>query len=269
MNLLSNKEKSLSSEFIKNGYIIKKINDIKNLNKIRDIIKNFLLKKIKFKALKENLIFDEFHNYIDQNKLNNFRLELINYINSNNNFRSYYYSIGKHYLDILVGNELVMQNNINLSIQLPNDSESLLPLHSDVWSGDSPYEIVVWLPLVDCYKTKSMYILNPKYYNSLINKIKTNKIQDSEKLFKFIEKKVKWLNVKYGEVLIFNQSLPHGNRVNKEKSTRWSMNCRFKSIFSPYGDKKFGEFFSPITLRPMSEIGMNYELPNIENDDKN
>ena len=42
---------------------------------------------------------------------------------------------------------------------MPNDSSSLLPLHTDTWSGVSPYEIVVWFPLVDCYKTKTMYIL--------------------------------------------------------------------------------------------------------------
>ena len=55
-----------------------------------------------------------------------------------------------------------MQKRINLSIQLPNDSSSLLPLHSDIWSGDSPFEAVVWIPLVDCFKTKSMYILKSK-----------------------------------------------------------------------------------------------------------
>jgi hypothetical protein len=58
--------------------------------------------------------------------------------------------------------------------------------------------------------------------------------------------------------------LPHGNIVNKELETRWSMNCRFKSIFSPYGDKKIGEFFEPITLRVASEIGINYNLPKIK-----
>ena len=62
----------------------------------------------------------------------------------------------------LVGNEIMMQKKINLSIQLPGDESSLLPIHSDVWSGDSPYEINLWVPLVDCYRTKSMYILSPK-----------------------------------------------------------------------------------------------------------
>ena len=49
------------------------------------------------------------------------------------------------FLDMIVGNELVMQKSINLSIQLPNDDSSLLPIHADVWSGDSPFEVVAWV----------------------------------------------------------------------------------------------------------------------------
>ena len=45
-------------------------------------------------------------------------------------------------------------------------------------------------------------------------------------------KDIIWLNVKFGQVVIFDHSLPHGNIINNEKETRWSMNCRFKSIFT-------------------------------------
>ena len=69
-----------------------------------------------------------------------------------------------------------MQSRLNLSIQFPQDKSSLLPVHSDVWSGDSPFETVVWLPLVDCYKTKSMFILPPKKYNKIKKIISRKKI---------------------------------------------------------------------------------------------
>ena len=42
---------------------------------------------------------------------------------------------------------------------MPNDDSSLLPVHSDTWAGDSPFEIVMWIPLVNCNKTQSMFIL--------------------------------------------------------------------------------------------------------------
>ena len=56
-----------------------------------------------------------------------------------------------------------MQQRVNLSIQMPGDTSSLLPVHADTWSGDSPYEVVAWLPLVHCYGTKAMYLLPPRH----------------------------------------------------------------------------------------------------------
>ena len=84
---------------------------------------------------------------------------------------------------------------------------------------------------------------------------------NTDDLFRSIEEDLKFLEIKYGEVLIFNQALPHGNRVNLENESRWSMNCRFKAVFTPYGDKKIGEFFEPISLKPASICGLNYNLP--------
>ena len=71
-----------------------------------------------------------------------------------------YYKIFKEYLEIIVGNELVMQNQLNLSVQMPKDQSSVLPMHADSFNGESPYEVVAWLPLVDCYSNKSMFLLH-------------------------------------------------------------------------------------------------------------
>ena len=106
-----------------------------------------------------------------------------------------------------------------------------------------------------------MYILEQKHNKNFLEYMKKSNLSSSEEIFKVLKNKVKWLKINYGEFLIFNQSLPHGNVVNLEEETRWSMNCRFKSFFSPYGDKKIGEFFLPITTRAITEIGMNFEYP--------
>ena len=87
---------------------------------------------------------------------------------------------------------------------------------------------------------------------------------NAEEIFQAIKDDLDWINIKYGQVMIFNQSLPHGNVTNLENETRWSINCRFKSLFSPYGDKKLGEFFEPLNLKIMSKIGMNYKYPKIK-----
>ena len=105
-----------------------------------------------------------------------------------------------------------------------------------------------------------MYFYDAKKMQ-VFNKAFKNKNFFISKIFKKIKKNVKWLNVKYGQVLIFDQSIPHGNVVNKEKETRWSMNCRFKGIFTPYADKRLGEFFEPISLKPVSIKALKYKHP--------
>ena len=155
-----------------------------------------------------------------------------------------------------------MQLRAGLSIQLPNDDSSLLPIHADTWSGVSPFETVVWLPLVNCFKTKSMFILPSNKSEILHELFSDKKVKKSEDIYKAIKKDLIWLDVKYGKVVIFDNSLPHGNIVNEESETRWTMNCRFKSIFTPYADKRIGEYYEPITLRAASKRGINYKYPN-------
>jgi len=265
-NFLFKKEIEISKEFEKKGYIIKDINDIKNLEIIRNLILLTLKKKLRINKkdkLSDDEILNYAHNKIKKNNLNDLRLSIFNQINSQKNLRKSYYFISREFLDILIGNEVSMQQRINLSIQLPNDKTSLLPIHSDVWSGDSPYETVVWLPLVNCYKTKSMFILPPEKYPKLKKLFLDKNINSTNEIFKRLKKDLVWINIKYGQILIFNQCLPHGNIENKTNETRWSLNCRFKGIFTPYNDKKLGEFFEPITLKKVSEMGMKYKLPKV------
>jgi sporadic carbohydrate cluster 2OG-Fe(II) oxygenase len=254
MDFLSQEDKRVEQEFVEQGYVIRPVADKDALDKI----KTFASKKI----LGNNL--DKTHKSISIDKLNTFRLEVIKEINEQSWLREAYYKIAKPYLDVLVGNELAMQLRVNLSIQMPGDESSLLPVHADTWSGDSPYEVVVWLPLVDCYDTKSMYLLPPKASNSLSDNFWSHSQGSSNQIFSAIKDEVKWMKVNFGEVLVFNQIHPHGNVVNEENETRWSMNCRFKSLFSPYKDKKIGEFFEPITMRPVTKLAMRYKLPVIK-----
>ena len=257
MEYLLKKELIIKREFLNRGYIIKKIKNKKSLN----FIKKLIIKKIEKQILIKNPDLNKIHKFVNKEHLNNFRLSLYEDLNKNERFKFHYFNLGREILYELVGNEIMMQKKINLSIQLPGDESSLLPIHSDVWSGDSPYEINLWMPLVNCYKTKSMYIIKQKDFNKFKLLLRQKKYSDSTKIFELLKKKLKWLKVNYGEILIFNQTLPHGNVVNDENETRISLNCRFKSIFSPYKDKKIGEFFIPITTRAMTEIGINYEDP--------
>ncbi|MDC1356368.1 2OG-Fe(II) oxygenase [Pseudomonadota bacterium] len=264
-NFLNNSEEEIYNEFLQNGYIIRKSSNIPILNDLQNYIVESSAKILGIKEILDNQDWlNNIHKFVKPENLNDFRLKVIHSITSNDYFRKNYYNVSRNYLDMIVGNELAMQLRINLSIQLPMDNSSLLPVHADTWSGDSPFEAVVWIPLVDCYKTKTMFILPPNKTEDLHENFELKSGKNSKDLYENIKNDIIWLELKYGEILIFNQSLPHGNIVNQESETRWSMNCRFKGIFTPYKDKKLGEFFEPITLKPLSKLGMNYNFPKIK-----
>ena len=132
--------------FKKNGYLIKKTNNYKSLNYLKEFIcKNLidLKKKINNKPLKNRQsLLENFHKNFNKNQLNPTRLKIIEKINKDKNFDKEYYSASKEILDFLVGNEIAMQTKINLSIQIPNDKTSMLPMHSDIYAGESPFEVV-------------------------------------------------------------------------------------------------------------------------------
>ena len=184
MNFLLNSEKKIGNIFKRNGYIIVKIKNIENLQFIEKLVLDFLRKEYKIeKKYSNKFILNNSHKIIKKNKLNSARLKILDFLNKNNNFIKNYYLLSKPLLDTLVGNELSMQKRINLSIQFPEDKSSLLALHSDVWSGDSPFEVVAWLPLVNCYRSKSMYILPPNKYKKFEKVFKNKKNIDSEILY--------------------------------------------------------------------------------------
>ena len=72
-----------------------------------------------------------------------------------------------------------------------------------------------------------------------------------------------WPEIKYGEFIIFSPNLFHGSIVNDTTETRWSLNSRFKSLFTPYSSetKHLGTFYDPITTKPITELGVKYENP--------
>ncbi len=258
-----NAQKNINDElfFKENGYLIKKIQNIKSLNYIYKKFEKELYKEKKFKNKKIKL--DKLHKIISKINLNSTRVSLIKKINQDQKFGLSYYNVAKETLDFLIGNEVAMQKNINISIQTPRDKDSMLSMHSDIHAGESPFEVVAWLPLTNVYSNSmSMFITKPKF-NKTINRAVINSKNNISEIYKKNKKKFKFIKIKFGEILIFSPILLHGNITNKTDTTRISMNCRFKSLLSPYNvfsttHRNIPHFFKPLTIKPMTKIGFNF-----------
>lgn len=205
---------------------------------------------------------DTIHERVPVSGLNAMRLSVLESLLADPAFRPAYLACGRRMVEAIVGNELAMQRSIGLSIQMPQDDSSLLPLHSDTWGSEcSPFEVVLWIPLVDCRRTKSMFVLPPENDRKWRARLGEFETQSIESLFKAVEPELTWIDINYGNVLLFTPTVMHGNRVNREATTRWSFNLRFKGLFTPYANKKLGDYFSPVEIKPASQVGLSFDMP--------
>lgn len=252
----------VQEEFLHDGYTVIDCERLDALDRIRALI---VESAARFLGVPTPSAPQQFLNDIASgvapDRLNQLRLQVIAEIERAEWFREAYFSLGAAALEHIVGNELAMQRSVGLSIQLPGDDSSLLPLHSDVWSEDSPFEVVLWVPLVDCFGTKAMFALPRHNEAGWRERLRDYESQGIEKFFQVVEPELKWIALPYGKAILFTHTIMHGNRVNRERTARWSLNVRFKGLFTPYSDKRLGEFFLPLRLRAASRIGLSYDLP--------
>jgi len=262
LTFLSAEDHELAQAFLDDGHVVCAAEDLTGLERIRARAAELAADHLGLELTDDPTdLLNTIHERVGIKDLNALRLAVFNGLNTEPWFRPTYFSLARTLIERLVGNELCMQRRINLSIQMPNDESSLLPVHADVWDGDSPFEVVLWVPLVDCFDTKAMYLMPPAKNRDAQNSLSKFNDGSAEEIFNAIADDVNFIKISFGEVMVFSQTLMHGNRVNQVPETRWSMNCRFKSVMSPFADKKLGEFFEPITLRAATRMGLDYKLP--------
>ena len=257
---LTAEERALSAEFLSNGFIVSDAESPRILGSINDnisqITKNCLSNNnIEYKT------FDlaNSHEFVPNDQLNDLRLTIFAEINKHADIRQKYFSLARNTLSSLVGNELAMQNKVNVSIQQPNDESSVLPMHSDIWTGDSPFQVVLWVPLTDASKSNSMFFLPPDKSREARQRVAAGEFNSMDQIEIEYKSQLITMDISYGKVLIFDSSCLHGNVLNLTKTTRWSMNCRFTGLLTPFTnpERRLGTYYLPITTRAATKMGLS------------
>jgi len=257
-------EAAVAAEFLERGYVIRPVDDRAALDELRGEVVAIVCEQLGRKVPNDHGAFlDNIHEELPVSDLNRVRLALYHAMNAKEWFRPTYFRLGRSHLERLVGNELAMQNRINFSIQLPEDDSSLLDIHADVYGGETPFQVVQWLPLVDVFDSKAMFFLPRAKTEAIVPRLVELGDGGMDQLYKLVEPDLIWLPVPYGSTLIFSPNNLHGNIVNHTVTSRWSMNCRFTGLFTPYtsAEKKIGSYYLPITTRAVSRVGMSYRYP--------
>lgn len=127
-------------------------------------------------------------------------------------FLKLYREFVKHVTKKVFKDEIIFQKKPSFRIHYPNLT-SYGKFHRDSDYNHPKEEINIWVPITETKNTASMYI----------------ETEVGKKDFQPV-------NLKFGQYLIFNSELMHGNKVNKEQYTRFSMDFRviFKSDYKNF-----------------------------------
>lgn len=160
------------------------------------------------------------------------------------------------HLGQLVGVDVLAQRVPNVVFQPPGDPRPT-ELHRDA-PANSPYEVVVWLPLVDCADTKSMYLLDRTSSSEVLDFHRAHP-DDADGFQRVLDERAVLMEVPYGHALLFWPGLFHGSLVNRETDSRLSLNIRFKHLFAPLGMKDPFRYFRVLHTSPLTRLGMAFE----------
>ena len=229
--------------------------DFQPLMNLQDSVKNWASEYLQKNI--ENL--DMLHLYVEENEVNSLRIYLFNKLNSEFDWRKLLFElIGQEIVNIL-GPDISMQNKINFSIKLPLDKTSNLGMHSDSWSNESPFQLNAWIPLTDVFTSNGMYLLSEEK-SLLANSKKKSINSDSNDEIKIDEDD--FISLNFGEILLFNPCLLHGNITNTTNRTRISIHTRIKNLFAPetqdFPDRAIGIFYEPLICTKNTDFALKF-----------
>jgi sporadic carbohydrate cluster 2OG-Fe(II) oxygenase len=252
---------SLDKNFWEQGFVIAPAGDQSKLIKLRQAI--FVKCKEVFAHSGDDSehFFNNFHQLdIDRADLNEKRMAVIRHCTENIDASGLVYDAFKEVYAGLLGPDLLVQKNVNVVISEPEDLNSS-ELHSDA-PANSYYEVVTWLPLVDTYGTKTLYVLDRAHSEQGLADYGEERV-DWAGFVDYAEENGTPAEVPFGSALFFWPGLFHGSLVNREQETRWTLNLRFKNAFTPGGQKDPFGFFKTFRLSPLTRLALEAEKRNL------
>ena len=247
---------SILSEFKRSGFVTIPATHKDKLITIRNTICNSAKKLLNIETINDDDFLNQFQTQgLAGNDLNKFRTQLITDINNNIDIGQLVYDAFEDFLNALLGPDIAVQKSTNLVIQQPGDI-AVSPTHRDA-PPNSMYEVVAWIPLVDCYGTKGLTVLDKDSSRTGLDLL--TRSEDNNELDLLVKSKGQKAELKFGSAIFFWSALLHSVPVNIEDETRWSLNLRYKNLYSPYGGKGLDDHYKILNLSPLSQLIIDNE----------
>jgi sporadic carbohydrate cluster 2OG-Fe(II) oxygenase len=208
--------------------------------------------------------FNGLHHCIEgmsRGELNTRRVDLIRRITTDCDARELIFKAFERRIVGMLGPDILAQKCCNLVLQPPGDPNPS-ELHRDA-PANSPYEIVMWVPMVDCFASKAMYILDVAATARAFDRLDADPM-DWTGFESYAKSQAVRPSVRFGQALVFHTGCLHGSDINGETETRVSLNIRYKSLFAPCGLKNQLQFFDPLRISEVTRLGSILEARELQ-----
>jgi len=251
----------VASDFAERGYCIVPASDVEVLDRLRTTMRDtcYELLGLPRDAGSADIAhdLDHLHRHLpDADAAARLRLDLTKTLGDHASVGRSVFAAFERSIRPLVGHDVLSQRVANVVLQPPGDPHPTV-LHRDA-PANSPYEVIAWVPLVDCHATKSMYLLD-RQRSAAVLAFHHDHPDDPHGLQHLLDQHAEFVSVSFGQALLFWSGLFHGSVINAESTTRLSLNTRFKSLFAPLGMKDPLRYFEVIETSPLTRLGLAFQ----------
>ena len=135
-------------------------------------------------------------------------------------------------VETLCGKELFIQRRAHTIINVPGTEHSKQWTHYEMMSGISPFTYILWAPLHDLEDDGGAYHIDQKTSLKVMKKEEEAGLVNGPTVFNMMEKQ-KPARLKFGQVVVFNPFVLHGNVPFNSDLARIACNVRFQSYNKP------------------------------------
>ncbi len=147
----------------------------------------------------------------------------------------------------LCGKELLIQRRANTIFNLPGKDQRRQWPHYELMSGISPFTFVMWAPFHDLDDDGGVYYLpQDKSFETIKHEHSLGLVNGPTILDLMTDQRP--AKIKYGEVIVFNPFILHGNIDFKSDLARIACSVRFQSKHKPIMQKNT-DFFKLYNLK--------------------
>ena len=214
-------------ELEKKGYVVCEVEDLNLFKKLTDsFVENINIPGIN----KKNIT--EVRRSLAKMSKTEINKSMINFLTFNKNLSEMMINSFPNLIENLCGKELFIQRRAHTTINAPGDDQAKQVAHYEMISGISPFAYILWAPLHDIEDDGGAYHIELKKSIDLMKKGEADGLVSGPEVLNFMENK-KPPRMKFGQAIIFNPFVIHGNIPFNSELARIACNVRFQSFKKP------------------------------------